>query len=117
MRETKDILTAWKNTRVLKRMGTEYPSKSAGIEGAPRDFDFRQYLTEDEAQIVDNAVLILKNDNYSQWVVLTAYYLRGVSCNAQAKTVGKRTHDIINLLNQAEMFVRGNIYEYFKKIA
>lgn len=39
---------------------------------------------EDEAEIVDNAVLILKNDNYSQWIVLTAYYLRGVSCNAQA---------------------------------
>lgn len=39
MRETKDILTAWKNTRILKKMGTEYPSKSAGIEGAVRDLD------------------------------------------------------------------------------
>ena len=117
MRETKDILTAWKNTRILKRMGTEYPSKSAGIEGAPRDFDYRQYLTEEEAQIVDNAVLKLKLDNYSQWIVLTAYYLRDVSCNAQAKAVGKRPHDIINLLNQAEMFIRGNIYDFFKKTA
>jgi hypothetical protein len=117
MRETKDILTAWKNTRILKRIGTEYPSKSAGIDGAPMDFNYRQYLTEEEAQIVDNAVLILKNDNYSQWVVLTAYYLRGVSCNAQAKAIGKRPHDIINLLNQAEMFIRGKIYDFFKKIA
>ncbi|NUF48636.1 antiterminator Q family protein [Gilliamella sp. ESL0250] len=117
MRETKEILTAWKNTRILKRMGTEYPSKSAGFNGAPIDFDYRQYLTEDEAEIVDDAVLILKNDNYSQWIVLTAYYLRGVSCNAQAKAIGKRPHDIINLLNQAEMFIRGNIYVHFKKIA
>lgn len=117
MRETKDILTAWKNTRILKRIGTEYPSKSAGIDGAPRDFDYRQYLTEDEAQVVDNAVLILKDDNYSQWIVLTAYYLRNISCNAQARAINKRPHDIINLLNQAEMFIRGNIYEYFKKVA
>jgi len=114
VRETKDILTAWKNTRILKRMGTEYPSKSAGLEGAVRDFDYRQYLTEEEAQIVDNAVLKLKLDNYSQWVVLTAYYLRDVSCNAQSKAAGKRPHDIINLLNQAEMFIRGCIYDFFK---
>lgn len=116
MRETKDILTAWKNTRILKRIGTEYPSKSAVFWGALTDVDYRQYLTEDEAKIVDNAVLILKNDNYSQWIVLTAYYLRGVSCNSQAKAIGKRPHDIINLLNQAEMFIRGNIYQYFKKV-
>lgn len=117
MRDTKDILIAWKNTRILNRMGTEYPSKSAGIDGAPRDFDYRQYLTEDEATVVDNAVLRLKADNYSQWLVLTTYYLNGVSCNAQAKAIGKRTHDIINLLNQAENFIRGNIFEYFAKVA
>ena len=117
MRETKDIQTEWKNTRILTRIGTENPSKSAGIEGAPRDFDYRQYLTEEEAKIIDNAVLKLKLDNYSQWIVLTAYYLRDVSCNAQAKAVGKRPHDIINLLNQAEMFIRGNIYDFFKKAA
>ncbi|TEA26987.1 hypothetical protein, partial [Candidatus Schmidhempelia bombi] len=80
MRETRDILTAWKNTRILKRMGIEYPFKSVGINGAPTEFDYRQYLTEDEAQIVDKAVLTLKNDNYSQWIVLTAYYLREISC-------------------------------------
>lgn len=115
--ETKDILTAWKNTRILKRIGTEYPSKSAGLEGAVRDLDNRKYLTEEEAQIVDNAVLKLQLDNYAQWTVLTAYYLRNVSCNAQAKLVGRRPHDIINLLNQAEMFIRGNIYDFFKKVA
>ena len=115
MRGTKDILMAWKNTRVLKRIGTEYPSKSVGIEGALRDFDYRQYLTEDEAQIVDNAVLALKADNFEYWSVLTSFYLHEKSCNAQAKAAGKRTHDIINLLNQAEMFIRGCIYDFFKK--
>ena len=115
MRKTKDILTAWKNTRILKRMGTEYPSKSAGLEGAVRDFDYRQYLTEEEAQIVDNAVLALKDDNFKNWCVLTSFYLHEKSCNAQAKAAGKRTHDIINLLNQAEMFIRGCIYDFFKK--
>lgn len=117
MRKTKDILTAWKNSRIMRRIGTEYPAKSAGIEGALRDFDYRQYLTDEEAKIVDDAVLALKEDNYSIYTVLDAYYLHEISCNAQAKATGKRVHDIINLLNQAEMFIRGKIYEDFKKIA
>lgn len=115
MRDTKDILNAWKNTRVLKRIGTEYPSKSSGFEGAPSDVDSRQYLTEIEAEEVDNAVLRLKEDNYSHWIVLTAYYLRGISCNAQAKVIGRRPHDIISLLNEAESFIRGYIFEFYKK--
>ena len=115
MREIKEILNAWKNTRVLTRIGTEYPSKSSGFEGAPCDIDHRQYLTETEAEEVDNAVLSLKEANYSHWVVLTAYYLRGVSCNAQAKVIGRRPHDIINLLNEAECFIKGYIFEFFKK--
>ena len=115
MRETKDILTAWKNTRVLKRMGTEYPSKSAGIEGAPRDFDYRQYLTEDEAQIVDNAVLRLKADNVEHWSILTAFYLRGISCSKQARILGKQTTEITKTLLAAECFIRGHIIELFSK--
>ncbi|OCG28201.1 hypothetical protein A9G11_11895 [Gilliamella sp. wkB108] len=115
MRDTKDILTAWKNTRILRRIGTEYPSQSSGIKGAARENDYRQYLTEDEAEKVDNAVLRLKDDNYSHWIILTAYYLRGISCNAQAKVIGRRPHDIIHLLNEAECFIRGYIFEFFKK--
>lgn len=117
MRETKDILTAWKNTRILKRMGTEYPSKSAGIEGAPRDFDYRQYLTEEEAQIVDNAVLTLKADNVEHWAVLTSFYLREISCSKQARILGKQTTEITKILLAAECFVRGHIIELFPKVA
>ena len=42
------------------------------------------------------------------------YYLKNVSCNAQAKVIGKRPHDIINILNQAESFIGGYIYPFFK---
>jgi hypothetical protein len=117
MRETKEILTAWKNTRILKRMGTEYPSKSAGIDGAPMDFDYRQYLTEDEAEIVDNAVLRLKSDNVEHWAVLTSFYLREISCSKQARILGKRTDDITRILFAAECFIRGHIIELFPKVA
>lgn len=117
MRETKEILTAWKNTRVLKRMGTEYPSKSAGIDGAPRSFDYRQYLTEDEANIVDKAILKLKADNIEYWAILTAFYLREISCSKQGKILGKRTDEITKILLAAECFVRGHIIEYFPKMA
>lgn len=114
MKESKEILTAWKNTRVLKRIGTEYPSQSAVVTGAARSFDYRQYLTEEEAEIVDKAILNLKEYNLVQWTVLMTYYLKNVSCNAQAKVIGKRPHDIINILNQAESFIGGYIYPFFK---
>ncbi|XKM12680.1 antiterminator Q family protein [Orbaceae bacterium ac157xtp] len=117
MRSTKDILKAWKNTRVLKRMGTEYPSKSAGIEGAPRNFDYRQYLTEEEASLVDKAVLKLKEDNIEYWVVLTSLYLREISCSKQARILGKQTTEITKILLAAECFVRGHIIELFSKAA
>jgi hypothetical protein len=117
MRDTKDILTAWKNTRILKRIGTEYPSKSAGIDGAPMDFHYRQYLTEDEAQIVDNAVLRLKADNIEYWAVLTSFYLRDISCSKQAKILGKQTTEMTKILLAAECFIRGHIIELFPKVA
>lgn len=117
MRETRDILMAWKNTRILKRMGTEYPSKSAGIEGALRDFDYRQYLTEEEAQIIDNAVLTLRVDNIEYWAVLTSFYLRDISCSRQARILGKQTTEITKILLAAECFIRGYIIELFSKAA
>jgi hypothetical protein len=117
MRETRDILTAWKNTRILKRMGTEYPSKSAGIDGAPMAFNYRQYLTEEEAQIVDNAVLRLKADNIEHWAVLTSFYLREISCSKQARILGKQTTEITKILFAAECFIRGHIIELFLKVA
>lgn len=115
MRATKDILIAWKNTRICKRIGTEYPFKSAGINGAPRNFDYRQYLTDDEATIVDNAILALKADNIEHWAVLTSFYLREISCTKQAKILGKQTTEITKILLAAECFIRGHVIEYFSK--
>ncbi|MDF7667440.1 hypothetical protein PT273_06235 [Orbaceae bacterium ESL0727] len=117
MRPTKDILIAWKNTRVLKRIGTEYPSKSSGLVGAPRDFDYREYLTEKEADVVDEAVLMLKEDNVEFWAVLTSFYLREISCSKQARILGKQPTEITKILLAAECFVRGKIYDGFKNAA
>lgn len=117
MRETKDILIAWKNTRILKRIGTEYPSKSAGFDGASNDFDYRQYLTEEEVEVVDNAVLTLRADNIEYWAILTSFYLRGISCSKQAKLLGKQTTEITKILLAAECFIRGHIIQLFSKTA
>lgn len=117
MRDTKEILTAWKNTRVAKRMGMEFPAQSACMIGAPRGFDFRQYLTEEEAEVVDKAVLLLMVDNIELHTVLTLFYLDGISCSRQAKILGKRTDDMTKLLSIAEGFVRGCIINFFKKAA
>lgn len=47
--------------------------------------------------------------NVQQHVILTvySYYLKKVSCNRQAITLGKRPHDIIALLNNAKSFIKG----------
>lgn len=115
MRDTKDILKAWKNTRVLKRIGIEYPTRSAGIEGAQRNFDYRQYLTEEEAQIVDESLLALKEDNYHLWVILTAIYQRNYNCNRLAHVMGLSKNDTYKKLDKAESFIRGHIYTTFNK--
>lgn len=113
MRETKDILTAWKNTRISKKMGTEYPSKSAGLEGAVRDLDNRKYLTEEEAQIVDNAVLALREDNHNLWLILTRVYLHKSNCNKLAIILGLSKNDTYKMLDKAETFIRGYVYPAF----
>lgn len=113
MRDTKDILVAWANSRVERRVGTEYPLKSAGIEGAERSFDFRHYLTEDEASIVDGAVLLLKKDDEFSYGILKGVYLDNISINRQAKVLNKRYEDVNKLLHGAEKFVRARIFDKF----
>lgn len=117
MKETKAILTAWKNTRVSKRIGTEYPHKSAVIQGARCQSDFRQYLTEEECNAVDKALLALKEDNYDNWVVVTAVYMRGFNCNKLANIVGIKKDKLYSMIDYAEHFIRGHIYHFFNDAA
>lgn len=117
MRDIKEILQAWKNSRVLKRVGTEYSFKSSVIQGAPYQSDFRQYLNEDESQRVDDAILKLKVDNQEHHAVLTSFYLHGISCTKQARTLGRHTTEITKMLLAAESFVKGHIYDFFSNAA
>lgn len=116
MRDIKDVLTAWRNTRVAKRVGTEYPYAAAGFL-TTNSFDFRQYLNDDEAQAVDNAVLKLKKDNLEHWSVLVAFYLQAISCTKIARNNGKQTSEITKILLAAECFIKGHIYDFFSKAA
>lgn len=114
MRDIKDILRAWANTRVAKRIGTEYPWSSSGFL-CPNGLDFRQYLNDEEAEKVDAAILKLKNDNLEQWAVLTGFYLHNISCTKMARSNGKQTTEITKLLFAAESFIKGCIYDFFSK--
>lgn len=117
MKETNTILVAWKNSRVLKRIGTEFPSKSAVIQGEKSSVDVRQYLTEQECHIVDEAILALKEDNYAQYAVIKAIYMKSLNCNKLARITGIKKTKIYDMLDDAERFIRGYIYPFFKHVA
>lgn len=109
MRDIKTILKAWANVRVTKRVGTEFPSHSAGFMSVNEQFDFRPFLTEDEAELVDKSVLRLRRCDPFAYAVLTSYYLNNISCNRQAKVMGKRPHSISETLNYAEKYILAKI--------
>lgn len=115
MRETKDILIAWKNTKALEKMdkGLSYSSHST-IASPTCSFDFRQYLSEREMKSVNSAMDYLKRDNIDGYTVLTNFYLSKISCSRQARVTGRRTDYITGILNEAENFIRGVVYEVFR---
>lgn len=113
MREIKNILRAWQNSRVLKKIGTEYPSKSTVFLGASYGFDFCQYLNEEECDVIDKAILALKNDNYDQWAVVTAIYIKGYNCNKLSTVLGIKKDKVYRMLDDAERFIQGHIYHFF----
>lgn len=115
MNNTKEILQAWKNSRVAKRIGTEYPAQSSVIQGAPREADFRQYLTEAECKIIDKAIFALKEDNLEHYAIFDAIYIQSLNCNKLASIIGLKKNKIYSMLDDAERFIRGYIYDFFNK--
>ncbi|QIQ21016.1 antiterminator Q family protein [Zophobihabitans entericus] len=105
MRDIKTVLKAWANVRVSKRVGTEFPSHAAGFQSCYSGPDFRVFLTEDEAELVDRSVLRLRRSDPYSHAVLTSYYLKNISCNRQAKVLGKRPHAISETLTNAEKYI------------
>ncbi|AKJ42834.1 antiterminator Q family protein [Pragia fontium] len=109
MRDIKTVLKGWANVRGTKRVGTEFPSHSSGFISVNQQFDYRPFLTEDEAELVDKSVLRLRSSDPFAYAVLTSYYLNRISCNRQAKVMGKRPHSISETLNYAEKYVLAKI--------
>ncbi|WP_392565822.1 antiterminator Q family protein [Utexia brackfieldae] len=117
MRDIKEILTAWANVRVSKRIGTEYPFKTALIEGAKRDADYRSMLLEEEAEQVDKAVLRLKQVEPFLHSVLVNNYLNSISCSRQAKVTGMRTNALYEALKNAEFYILAKLDDKIHDIA
>lgn len=117
MRDIKNILISWKNASVLKRIGAEYPHESSVIQSAKNEINYRQYLNEEETNVVDDAVLKLQEANQEHYAVLTSFYLHGISCTKQARVLGRHTTEITKMLLAAESFVKGHIYDFFNNAA
>lgn len=79
MRDIKDVLRAWANVRVSKRIGIEYPYKSAAFHGAKRENDYRTTLNEDEAKQVDDAMCLLAKANKFWYELIKNYYIENKS--------------------------------------
>lgn len=116
MRDIKAILKAWANVRVYRKTGLEYPSAAAGFLNA-KNFDFREYLTEEEASKVDEAILSLKKENYPQYLIIKDIYEKGSNCNEIAIKTHSNKDKIYRMLNDAERFIFGYIYQFFSKAA
>ena len=114
MRDTKDIIIAWRNTKAAARVGRDlgYSSHST-IADQKTSFDFRQYLNEVEMKAVNKAVRELERDNLEHYYIFNAFYLDKISCARQARVLGKRTDTMVGKLREAENFIRGYIYPVF----
>lgn len=116
MRETKDIIRAWLNTKALNKIGKEleYSSHST-IADSKCSFDFRQYLNDIEMSAVNSAMNDLKEDDLEGHAVIENYYKYSLSCTRQARILGRRTEHIVSMLKEAENFIRGSIYKEFRR--
>lgn len=109
MIETKILLKMWSNSVV-----------ASGLPNASRPTIYnvpianRQYLLDDEVDVVEKAMTELFNDSPERHSLIKSIYIHEKSCSSIAKLLNCRTDKITAMLSEAEFFIRGCVIEYFK---
>lgn len=78
MRCIKEILKAWANVTVSKRIGIEYPYKSSAFL-CKSESNYKAMLNEDECKYVDDAMYLLSKANEKWYLLIKGYYVESKS--------------------------------------
>lgn len=78
MRDIKQILRAWANVRISRRIGTEYPYKSS-VFLCKDGSGYMSMLNEDECKYVDEAMILLSHANEKWYTLIKGLYIDGKS--------------------------------------
>lgn len=113
-RDIKLVLVAWANVRRSIKTGLEYPYKSSMINS--NGFDSRPLLSEDEAEIVDNAVLRLSKIDIISYSILKSVYINQQSCRQLAKNIHKSNDFVCDKLKMAEIYVFAKIHDVISDV-
>lgn len=114
-RDIKLVLVAWANVRRSIKTGLEYPYKSSMINNS-NGFDSRPLLSEDEAEIVDNAVLRLSTIDTISYSILKSVYINQQSCRQLAKNIHKSKDFVCDKLKMAEIYVFAKIHDVISDV-
>lgn len=90
----------WGNSRI----GTEFPCVAAGVKGAEVVRPYLDPLTDEEGELIDNGLCLLRNLNPNAFEAFVLHYVKRVEPKvffAQLKRSGYQR------LNEAEAFLIG----------
>lgn len=117
MRDIKDILRAWANVRISRRIGTEYPYKSSAFKGAKIENNYRAILNEDECDQVDDAMKLLFRANVQWYELISSYYLSGMSCNKLSRILGTSNQFMKSEIEKAEIYIFAKLDDKIQDLA
>lgn len=109
MIDSKTLLKMWANSVT-----------ASGLPGATKPtlyktpLSTRSYLLDEEVEKIEDAMTELFNDNLEFHSIVKSVYIKGKSCNSIARLFHCRTDIITSKLSNAEHFIRGLVFEYFK---
>lgn len=113
-RDIKLVLVAWANVRRSIKTGLEYPYKSSMLSNS--GFDSRPLLSEDEAKIVDKAILCLSKIDTISYSILKSVYINQQSCRQLAKNIHKSNDFVCDKLKMAEIYVFAKIHDVISDV-
>ncbi|WP_291968906.1 antiterminator Q family protein [Candidatus Symbiopectobacterium sp.] len=107
MRDIRYLLTAWGNWSG-SRIGTEYKAAWPLVTASS---DIRPMLSDEDGEIVDRAVGLLKHFDPLGYDIVVAYYKGKVSCRAIGREINRNHKYVADILTRAEAYIAGRVAE------
>lgn len=111
----KDILIKWAKW-ATPRLGVEYPSISPFYKSAAVSHEYVEHLSEESAEIVEEVILSLRQENELWFNLIMARYIHRVSDRDICTFLNISRATYFNELSSAEAYVQGAIRFHGKQI-